>query len=81
METRLWAIGDRVALQQPFFSVPTGAVGTIVHIYQSNADFCRVRFDQDAGTYPIPYDRLERLEQVTSERARGVNPRSMLGYS
>jgi len=72
MDTRPLQTGARVVLQQPFFSLPAGTLGTIVSIYQSQTDYCRVRFDESGRIYPIPCHCLARIDEAPNYLAAEV---------
>ena len=73
MDAQPLQAGDRVVLQQPFFSLPTGAIGTIASIYRSQPDYCRVRFDENGTTYPIPCHCLTRMKKLSNDLAPVLN--------
>ena len=66
-------IGDQVTLLQPYFGLPAGTVGTIIHIYKDQTNYCRVQFNSINRAHPIPCDALAKVqsvEQPTSESAQ-----------
>ena len=47
-------VGDRVLLREPYMGLTVGVTGTVLHIYSGASEFCRVRFDTVAVTFPTP---------------------------
>jgi hypothetical protein len=54
-------IGDRVALLEEYIALPAGAQGVVIHVYASDPNLYRVRFDTDARELPIYAHYLNRL--------------------
>jgi hypothetical protein len=53
MDGRQWQIGERVVLLRSYFVFPSGTTGAITHIYATEPDLYRVRFETSALEVPI----------------------------
>jgi hypothetical protein len=55
-----FAVGDRViALDEQAAGVPTGTLGTVVHVFAQLPEICDVRFDDHAGLRAVLASALD----------------------
>ena len=53
MDGRRWQIGDQVVLLRSYLVFPIGTHGAITHIYTTEPDLYRVRFESSLLEVPI----------------------------